>query len=400
MREARTAGLLMLVAVGVIFLPLLVLTISAVSASPRTVPIGTQLAELQASDANPAYVFGSAAAISGTTAVVGADANAQLAGRAYVFTKTAVGWRQVAELTGSDTIASDDFGGSVAISGATAIVGADSHASRAGRAYVFTKTAVGWRQAAELKGSDTVAGDGFGWSVAISGTTAVVGATVHAGFAGRAYVFTKTASGWTQVAELKGSDTVAGDGFGYSVAISGTTAVVGALPAGASLGGRAYVFTKTASGWRQVAELNASDTVGDGFSVSVAISGVTVVVGVYANTNAVGRAYVFTKTAGGWRQVAELRGSDAVTGYFGGSVAISGTTALVGARNAGSNMGGRAYVFTKTAVGWQQAAELKGSDTSVGDYFGVSVGISDDTAIVAAISAGSKMGGRAYVFKV
>ena len=90
------------------------------------------------------------------------------------------------------------------------------------------KTAGGWKQAAELKGSDTVAGDYFGYSVAISGTTAVVGAPDHAEHAGRAYVFTKTATGWKQVAELKGSDTVAGDDFGDSVAISGTTAVVGA----------------------------------------------------------------------------------------------------------------------------------------------------------------------------
>jgi hypothetical protein len=399
MRKLRMTGLSELLAAGVIFLPLLVVTISAVSASPRTVPIGTQLAELQASDTSRGQIFGSAVAISGTTAVVGADANARSVGRAYVFTKTAVGWRQVAELTGSDTIASDDFGGSVAISGTTAVVGADSHARRAGRAYVFTETAVGWKQVGELKGSDTVAGDGFGWSVAISGTTAVVGALGHADFAGRAYVFTETASSWRQVAELKGSDTVAGDGFGSSVAISGTTAVVGALPAGASIGGRAYVFTKTASGWEQVAELNASDTVGDEFSISVAISGVTLVVGVYAN-NAVGRAYVFTETASSWRQVAELKASDTVTGDFGGSVAISGTTTLVGADFAGSNIGGRAYLFTKMAAGWKQAAELKGSDTVGGDYFGVSVAISDDTALVGAVTAGSNIGGRAYVFKV
>jgi hypothetical protein len=80
-----------------------------------------------------------------------------------------------------------------------------------------------------LKGSDTVAGDYFGGSVATSGTTAIVGARDHANEAGRAYVFTETATGWNQTAELKGSDTVAGDQFGASVAISGTTAVVGAL---------------------------------------------------------------------------------------------------------------------------------------------------------------------------
>ena len=153
---------------------------------------------------------------------------------------TAVG-KQLAELKGSDTVKDNDFGFSVAISGTTAVVGAPAHAAFAGRAYVFTKTAKGWKQAAELKGSDTVASDLFGASVAISGTTAVVGAPAHAAFAGRAYVFTKTAKGWKQRVEVKGSDTVANDEFGFSVAISGTTAVAGAN-VHALYAGRAYLF--------------------------------------------------------------------------------------------------------------------------------------------------------------
>jgi hypothetical protein len=90
------------------------------------------------------------------------------------------------------------------------------------------------KQMAELVGSDTVANDSFGYSVAISGSTAVVGAPIHAEDAGTAYVFTDTKGVWKQVAELVGSDTVADDDFGGSVAISGSTVVVGArgLPRG------------------------------------------------------------------------------------------------------------------------------------------------------------------------
>ena len=106
---------------------------------------------------------------------------------------------------------------------------------------MFTESAGHWTQAAELKGANTVAGDYFGASVAISGTTAVVGAFGHADSAGRGYVFTKTASAWKQVAELKGSDTVAGDSFGVSVGISGAIAIVGAAGS-ANFAGRAYVF--------------------------------------------------------------------------------------------------------------------------------------------------------------
>jgi hypothetical protein len=213
--------------------------------------------------------------------------------RVYVFTKTGAGWKQAAELKGSDTVLGDAFGDSVAISGTSAVAGADGHAKAAGRAYVFTKTGAGWKQAAELRGSDTVVGDAFGDSVAISGTSAVAGADGHAKAAGRAYVFTKTASGWKQTAELEGADTVAGDTFGNSVAISGTSVVVGAY-AHAKSAGRAYVFAKTGTGWTQAAELKGSDTVaGDLFGSSVAISGTTAIVSAAGHADTAGRAYVF-----------------------------------------------------------------------------------------------------------
>jgi len=71
---------------------------------------------------------------------------------------------------------------------------------------VFTSTVAGWKEAAELKGSDTVASDFFGYSVTVSGTTAVVSAPGFAKNAGRVYIFVRTATGWKQTAELKGSD--------------------------------------------------------------------------------------------------------------------------------------------------------------------------------------------------
>jgi hypothetical protein len=179
-------------------------------------------------------------AISGTALIIGAIAHAKYAGRAYIFTKTGAGWEQVAELKGSDTVANDGFGSSVAISGTTAIIGAFGHAFF-GRAYVFTKTGAVWKQTAELKGSGVLGGGSFGESVAISGTTAVVGAILHFAREGAAYIFTKTGAGWEQVAELKGSDTVANDLFGYSVAIAGTTAIIGAN-GHANDAGRTYVL--------------------------------------------------------------------------------------------------------------------------------------------------------------
>ena len=219
--------------------------------------------------------------------MVGSPGGVKSAGGAFVFTKTAKGWLQVAELKAPHSVAGNNFGFSAAVSGAAVIVGAPGVLSSpamngapavvgsSGRAYVFMRTTRGWLQEGELTGYDTAAGDNFGWSVAISGTTAVVGATGHAEGAGRVYVFTKTGTVWKQAAELKGSDTSTGDGFGWSEAISGTTIIVGA-PLHAGTNGEAYVFTKSAAGWRQVTELGASDITNlryDELGASVGVSG-------------------------------------------------------------------------------------------------------------------------------
>jgi hypothetical protein len=388
-----------LIAVGTM---LLAGTTTAFAANPRASQSTgwRQAAELKGSGALAGYRFGESVAISGATAIVGSGQlfYPDAADRAYVFTKTATGWKQAAELNGSDTVAAEDeFGWSVAISGTTAVVSAPGFAD-AGRGYVFTKTATGWKQTAELKGLDTAAKSAFGYSVAISGSTLAVGDAAHAKGAGRAYVFAETGTGWKQTAELKGSDTAAGDQFGSSVAISGTTVVVGAR-LNTKGAGRAYVFKKTPTGWKQAAELKGSDTIAvDEFGGSVAISGTTVIVGAWSHSDG-GAAYVFTKTASGWKQAAELKGSDAAgPEQFGGTVAISGTTIVVGAC-VDANCHGEAYIFNKTDVGWMQAAQLKGSDTAPsGDWFGESVGISGTTVVVGA-PLHAKQAGRAYVFE-
>ena len=383
--------------------PLMAAGTSTVATKARaTVPIGAQLAELKGSDTIAGDDFGTSVAISGTTVIVGADGHANGAGRAYVFSEAAGVWKQTAELVGSDTVANDGFGTSVAISGTTIVVGAASHANGAGRAYVFTKTAGVWKQTAELQGSDTVGGVGgigdfFGISLAIFGTTIVVGAGGHANSAGRAYVFTKTAGVWKQTAELKGSDIIAHDSFGDYVAILGTTIVVGA-DGYANGAGRAYVFSEAAGVWKQTAELVGSDTVAGDIFGAVAISPSTVVVGANGHAKNAGRVYVFSEAAGVWKQTAELKGSDTTPGdCFGDSVTVSGSTAIVGAYCI-AGKSGAAYVFTKTTSGWHQDAEMEGSDTADGDLFGTSVAISGTTIVVGAASHANGAG-RAYVFE-
>jgi len=260
---------------------------------------------------------------------------------------------EVAKLVASDAQANDNFGGSVAVSGDTAVIGAYSEAtggSDAGAAYVFTRSGGAWTQQAKLLASDAQANDYFGYSVAVSGDTAVIGAYAEdtgGSTAGAAYVFTRTGGSWTQQAKLMASDAQASDFFGASVAVSGDTAVIGAYreATGGSTAGAAYVFTRTGGSWTQQAKLMASDAQGnDFFGASVAVSGDTAVIGAYSEDTGgsdAGAVYVFTRSGGAWTQQAKLLASDAQSSdQFGFSVAVSGDTAVIGALSADA-----AYIF-------------------------------------------------------
>jgi hypothetical protein len=251
-----------------------------------------QSAELEAPDAVAGDGFGASVAVSGDTIAVGAPSHASKAGAVYVFTSSGKGWKS-AELKGSNTVAKDDFGDAVAISGSTLVVGAFGHAAETGGAYVFTKGSGGWHQAAELSGSGSISGDGFGVSVAIAGRIIAVGAGLAASAAGRVYLFAREAAGWRQSAQLDNPDPVDKDDFGDSLGVSGDTVVVGTF-ARASGAGRAYLFNGTATGWHETAELAGSGTAaGNEFGYSVAISGPTVVVGAEGQGSGAGRAYLF-----------------------------------------------------------------------------------------------------------
>jgi hypothetical protein len=299
---------------------------------PTALPTATPQAQLKGADSTASDGFGASVAIWGDTAVVGAYGHD--GGRAYVFTRTAAGWRQAAELKGADTASGDQFGTSVAISGNTVVVGAPGHANSAGRAYLFTMSSAGWKQVAELKGADTAANDGFGTSVAVSGATAVAGAPFHAAsggtpYSGAVYLFSQKPAGWSQVGELAASPALTGPGeLGEYLAISGPTLVVTTYGSGA---GRALVLTESAGGWKRSAELSGP-TIGNDFASFAALSGTTAVVGGDPHQTV---AYVFAKTAAGWQPVSEL--SAGTTGYS-NSVATAGTTVLMGAA-------GGVYVF-------------------------------------------------------
>ncbi len=363
--------------------------------------------------------FGWSVALSGDTALLGARGDDQAAGSAYVFVRSGSVWSQQQKLTANDAAASDAFGASVAVSGDAALVGApfDSYVGgiNAGSAYVFVRSGSTWSQQQKLTASDAAnstwaSEHAFGGSVALSGDTAVVGAVKDAGGtgAGSAYVFVRSGSTWSQQQKLTASDAAPNDAFGRSVAVSGDTTVVGAPSddhAGGTDAGSAYVFVRSGSLWSQQQKLTASDAAGgDAFGSSVAHFGDTTVVGALHASHAggayAGSAYVFVRSGSLWSQQQKLTASDAAANdRFGWSVALSGDTALVSAPYHYPT--GSAYVFVRSGSVWSQQSTLTASDGAAGDYFGRSVAVSGETALVGAPDdghAGGIYAGSVYVF--
>ncbi|MBN1256230.1 MAG: cadherin domain-containing protein [Planctomycetes bacterium] len=265
----------------------------------------------------------------------------------------------------------------------------------------------------KIVSSDGSVGDHFGNSVSISGDYAVVGAVYdddNGETSGSAYIFKRDAGNWTQEAKLTASDGAASDVFGGSVSISDDYAIVGANgdDDNGNNSGSAYIFKRDGTSWTEQAKLTASDGVEYYcFGNSVSISGDYAVVGAYEdeeNGNGSGAAYIFKRDGTNWTEQTKLAASDAAEyDFFGLSVSISGDYAVVGSYGDDDNgsFSGSAYVFKRDGTSWIQEAKLTASDGAADDYFGQSVSISGDYTVIGANrdDDNGTDSGSAYVFK-
>jgi hypothetical protein len=263
---------------------------------------------------------------------------------------------QLAKLTSSDGQLGDGFGFSIAISGNTIVVGlSESQLGTHNAAWVFVKPPSGWTdmtQTAELTPSDSPFG--FGYAVGISGTTVVVAAPGSAA----AYVYVMPTGGWhntTETAKL----TPTGGGI-YELAVSGDTVVVSS----AFNNGSSFVFVKPTTGWVSTSTPNATlitPFFGNFCQFCVGVSGDTIAVGTPGSFSGEGAVYVFVKPTGGWLGVlnptATLVASDGLfNAQLGISVAVSGNTVVGGANGYNQNRGAL-YVFEKPVGGWKDTTE-------------------------------------------
>lgn len=321
-----------------------------------------------------------------------------------------------ATLTDPAASIDDQFGLSVAVSatGTTVIVGAPYTNDHEGSVYIYVKGKSGWPSTPTKTLTDpaAMADDEFGYSVAVSRITAmtlVVGSPGMNGFNGIAYIYQRGVSGWPKHPTATLSDPASNgaestDYFGYSVAVSGKTVVVGSpLYSTVGFGGVTYLYVNSGSGWPTTPSVTLPDPGGndlDHFGYSVSVAGQDLFVGDPLANSAVGAAYVFVRDSSGWSMtptttLATPQGAN----RFGYSVSVTDGVAAVGAPLT-SSQDGSAYFYDESGSSWPTAPSGTVSDpgASTFDDFGGSVAVSGTTALVGAEGTDSDTGVD-YIYK-
>ena len=372
-------------------------------------------AKLFPSDANAGDNFGASVAIDGNIAIAGAylnDPRGADSGAAYVYELSGSQWIKKQKLVASDAATNDKFGKSVAIQGDTIVVGSYYDDSIRGSAYVFSNSGGVWTERQKIVVPDAATGDRFGCSVAIDNNTIVVGAYGDDSLAGSASVFVLAGSSWVFQQKLTASDAESGDIFGCSVAIDGNTIIIGASNddySGDTDAGSAYIYKRQGTTWLEQKILRASDSgPTHHFGYSVAIDGNSAVVGAYEGNSDVvsgaGAAYVFAKINADWVERQKLFDTnDPCYGDdFGFTVAIKNDTILAGCPYdfVNGNMAGSVFEFVRTDTNWIQSDRLAAGDANTNDKFGSSLALSGRQTIIGAPNNfnNNKSTGSAYMF--
>ena len=341
--------------------------------------------------------LGQTASVDGNFLVVGSTST-----QTCVFERCGDTWCKVGELIRDDYDPGEQiyFGYTGALSGSVPVIGApndDDNGYLSGSAYVFERDGNGnWSQAAKLLADDGEPYEHFGTRVAVDGNLAVVSAPQDYGWqSGAAYVFERDQAGpWRQVAKLVPDDGHWSHGFGYGLAVSGDVVLGGASDAEGNepYSGAVYVFEPDPDGaWEQTAKLIADDGgISDAFGVAVAMDGDVALIGNRGDDDDgenSGSAYVFVRDSDGtWSQAAKLHAEDAsARDWFGTSVGICGTIAVIGASTADDHGedSGSAYVFAvgpdEDGDGVMDACECPGdlNHDWIVDYYDLAVLLAD-----------------------
>lgn len=290
------------------------------------------------------------------------------------------GIREVAPLTqlgAADGASGDGFGSSVALIGSTLVVGSP-YSAGVGGAYIFTGSGANWTQIAKLTASDGTTGSQFGYAVALNGNTVAVGAPVG----GAVYLFVEPATGWANMTETA-KLTYPGHGdLGYCVAFGGEGKF---LLTGALSQNAAYVFAKPVRGWVTASAPTANLVPPAGataFGAALTANGMTAVVGAYGTNNESGAAYIYPLQTGvtNINSVAALTPSDS-GGFFATRLAITGNTVVAGAQGHDNGVGA-VYVFVEPSTGWTDMTETAELTISFRGASAFGAGVAASTGVI------------------
>lgn len=316
----------------------------------------TQVAKLVSPDPGQYEFFGCSVSTSGGYLAVGEYRDAA-GGAVHIFTESAGAWEYRTKIEPDDGVLNDAFGYSVDLyGGSTLAVGAYYGNGSGGRAYVYTGSLANWSKQGEFTAEATA--DDFGWSVAVDHDTLVVGAPRNdspAFDAGTAYVYTRSGGVWSPQQELVASDQASSDYFAADVDVVDDTVLVGSYFDDdlGNISGAVYEFERTGTVWTEDEKLTPDDgDEQDQFGYSVALDGMTAIIGAPGTGSSgsnTGSAYIFTRSAGDWSQLKRVDADDPNgDAYFGADVAVQGSLALVGARenDVVAEASGEAYLLS------------------------------------------------------
>jgi hypothetical protein len=361
-------------------------------------------APLAQTDPSPGDAFGAATAVWGDTAMVAYQDPSK--GKVHVFRRVGSAWSPESTLTVPLAFANlVYFGYSLALHQDRAVVGAPADDPVNARAFVYERSGGTWTLQATLEPASPLM-NYFGLSVAVDGGTIAVGAPdFDTGQSDRTYVFVGSGAAWTQQAALSPEGPANQGSYGVAVSVTGDDLLVGAPQTNTTLEGGVFAYQRTGTTWSALGFIDPpSGSPPDGaFGNSVSAQDAVAVVGapgvLFGSPGHTGFAFVLARTATGWSvtQTLEPTGGE-LNGYFGCSVALDGSVALVGAF--GYNQPGRAYLFEQTGGTWTQHQALESTTAEAGAGFGYAVALAGTAGLVGQPSFFSSVAGEAWAYRV
>lgn len=358
----------------------------------------SQETRLSGPDESASDHYGRSVSISGDVALVSAwldDDLGENTGAVYVYNYDGGLWTETQKLKASDATTGSGFGSAIALLGDIAVVGAsndDERGQNAGAAYVFRFNGTVWIEQQKIVPTDVSEDDRFGHAVSVSEDLIVVGSPLDTGLnsrSGSSYVFRFDGVDWVEEQRLVASDGQENDEFGVSVSISKKNMIVGTSSGIVNNPGAAYLFGFNGLEWVETQKIQSSDSIdGDHFGRAVSIWENLAIVGANKTHDLglnSGAAYVYDKVGSIWIEQQKLLATDGdAENQFGSAVAINGDHALIGAwlDDDRGLYSGSAYVFENNSGNWKQLQKLVASDGGSSDYFGYAVSLTDSHLFV------------------